>query len=75
MLKAFRATVLILTLSGAVYAGDIQNGLQPNPSPTPTMETHTTEEPTEVFVVDASQSPATTAEITLNLVQIVLALF
>ncbi len=74
MLKVARAAMLLLTLSASVYAGDMQNGIQPNPTPTP--ETRTFEEPTEVFVGDAQESPmTTTAEITLNLVQIVLALF
>lgn len=74
MLKVIRATVLILTLSGSVFAGDIQNGLQSTPTPPPM--TRNVEEPTEVLVTDAPQPPtATTVEITLNLVQIVLALF
>ena len=73
MLKVIRATVLILTLSGSVFAGDIQNGVQPVPTPTP--EARMAEEPTEVLIVDATQSPTPTLDITLNLVQIVLALF
>ena len=73
MLKFIRTTVLILTLSGSVFAGDIQNGLQPNPTPTP--HTSTVEEPTEVLVIDAEQEPTTTEVITLNLMQILLALF
>jgi len=76
MLKAIRATVLILTLSGSVFAGDIQNGLQPNPTPTPLVLVGTEQAPTEAFVVgDEGQLPIITTEITLNLVQIVLALF
>ncbi len=73
MLKVARVAMLLLTLSASVYAGDMQNGIQPNPSPTP--ETRTYEGPTEVLVGDAQESPVTIAEITLNLVQIVLALF
>ena len=73
MLKATRIAMLLLTLSASVYAGDMQNGIQPNPTPTPEMRT--SEEPTEVFVGDAQQWPMATTEITLNLVQIVLALF
>ena len=75
MLKVARAAMLLLTLSASVYAGDMQNGLQPNPTPTP--DTRTYEGPTEVLVGDAQQSPVTTTEITLalDLVRIVLALF
>lgn len=74
MLKVIRATVLILTLSGSVFAGDIQNGLQPTPTPPPA--TRSVEEPTEVLVTDEQPQPTTTTvEITLNLVQIVLAFF
>ena len=73
MLKVIRAAVLVLTLSGSVFAGDIQNGLQPVPTPTP--QARMSEEPSEVLVIEVQQSPTTTVEITLNLVQIVLALF
>jgi len=71
MLKVIRATVLVLTLSGSVFAGDIQNGVQPTPTPQARMA----EEPAEVLVIEEQQSPTTTLEITLDLVQIVLALF
>lgn len=75
MLKAIRASVLVLTLFGSVYAGDIQNGLHPNPSPTPATVEDIGEEPNEGSAGEVQESPVTTTELTLNLMQIVLALF
>ena len=72
MLKLARTAMLLLTLSASVYAGDMQNGVQP--PPVPPQETRTYEEPTEVLAGDVQQSPDATV-ITLNLMQILLALF
>ena len=72
MLKAFRVSLLVLTLSGSVYAGDIPNGVQP-PPPGPTS---VVEEPSDIIVIqEPQQDIVTAAEISLDLVQLVLGLF
>jgi hypothetical protein len=68
-MKLFRTLVVVLALSGSVYAGVIQNGVvQPPPPPTPvTTETTPLSEPAETEAIE--QTPTVT-ELFLTVVSI-----
>jgi hypothetical protein len=68
-MKLLKALVLTLALSGAVYAGNIQNGVA-TPSPTPTAQTQVAEptEPTEQTTTETETPTLTAIEILLTVV-------
>ena len=75
MLKAFRVSLLVLTLSLTAYAGDMQNGIQPNPTPEPTTKSIVEETADGTVIQEPQETTLTTAEISLSLMQLVLGLF
>ena len=75
MLKAFRVSLLVLTLSCSVFAGDMPNGVQPDPTPTPTTKSIVEETDDSTVVQESQEFTLTTVEIQLSLMQLVLGLF
>lgn len=75
MLKAFRVSLLILTLSCSVYAGEIPNGVQPSPTPNVTANSIVEETSDSTAVQEPQPDTATALEFSLDLIQLVLGLF
>ena len=73
MRKALRTSILLLTLSGAAYAGNIPCD---NPTPPPAPATASvTAEPTSGEPVDAQATGITVADIALSVLQSALSVF
>ena len=75
MLKAFRVSLLVLTLSCSVIAGEMQNGVQPDPTPAPITKSSVEETGDSVIIHEPQQDTVTAAEISLDLIRLVLGLF
>ncbi len=75
MLKAFRVSLLVLTLSCSVFAGDMPNGVQPDPTPVPTTKSMVEETGDGTIIEESQEVTLETIEIQLNLMQFVLGLF
>jgi hypothetical protein len=74
MLKAFRVSLLVFTLTCSVFAGEMPNGVQPPPPPL-TTKSIVEETGNSIIIQEPQEITTTTAEITLDLMQLVLGLF
>lgn len=77
-MKALRALMLVLTLSVGAYAGDMDNGRTPAPTPTPLTMSGTTAQTGDEPAVDISETPAegpSITEVALSLLQSILSIF
>ncbi len=77
-MKALRALMLVLTLSASTYAGIMDNGRAPMPTPTPEPTNSITEPAGDEPAVANSEAPAvdpSVTEVALSVLQSILSVF